>query len=467
MVGMPSMTKGSNLPVTAGSVRAVLSWTAGAGIPDVDASALLLGSNGKVHTDDDFVFYNQPHHPSRRGAARGQDADRVRFHRIGVGRPGRTRTLRSTGCVIAASADGGTFGAVPNLVLTLDDTAGSEHRQLRDRRRRNGNRVRVRRALPAGRRLEVPRHRAGVRQRAQGSGRRLRHHRRGRRSPNASRPADPPPTATSPPIAAPPAPPVRPARRRSERAEPGGGAAAGRHAQAAVPAQAAGRDLAGQGRCAGADRPGGAGAGRVRVDVPALQHGRGDGDRRADGGGVRPARRGRQHAGLDLRHQPGPAAGPGTRRAAGMARPARPGRGDVQAEAEEARPGQLDMGKVGLGNEEQKVIAQVRDYVRANPLGVPTLVLFFSDGGVYRNKEIEQQLRDAVEEPIFWQFVGLGNAKFGILEKFDTLTGRRVDNVGFFKVKDIDKVPDADLYDQLLSEFPQWIRAATAAGILA
>ena len=135
--------------------------------------------------------------------------------------------------------------------------------------------------------------------------------------------------------------------------------------------------------------------------------------------------------------------------------------------AKNLKPGQLNMALVGLGNEEQKVIAQVRDYVRSNPLGVPTLVLFFSDGGVYRNKEIEQQLRDAVEEPIFWQFVGLGNATFGILEKFDTLTGRRVDNVGFFKVKEIDKVPDADLYDQLLSEFPQWIRAATAAGILA
>jgi hypothetical protein len=130
------------------------------------------------------------------------------------------------------------------------------------------------------------------------------------------------------------------------------------------------------------------------------------------------------------------------------------------------RPGQLDMGKVGIGNEEQKVIAQVRDFVRSNPLRVPTLVLFFSDGGVYRNREIEKQLREAVEEPIFWQFVGLGSAKFGILEEFDTLTGRRVDNVGFFKVDDIAQVADADLYDQLLGEFPQWIRAAGAAGIL-
>ena len=32
------------------------------------------------------------------------------------------------------------------------------------------------------------------------------------------------------------------------------------------------------------------------------------------------------------------------------------------------RPGQLDMGAVGIGNEEQKVIAQVREFVRTNPV---------------------------------------------------------------------------------------------------
>ena len=58
------MSKGSNIPVTASAVRAVLSWAAGAGIPDVDTSALVVGDSGKVHSDDDFVFYNQPHHPS-------------------------------------------------------------------------------------------------------------------------------------------------------------------------------------------------------------------------------------------------------------------------------------------------------------------------------------------------------------------------------------------------------------------
>jgi stress response protein SCP2 len=123
-------------------------------------------------------------------------------------------------------------------------------------------------------------------------------------------------------------------------------------------------------------------------------------------------------------------------------------------------PGQIDMNAVGISNEEQKVIAEVRAMVRADPQPVPTLVLFFSDGGVYRNREIEEQLRAAVLEPIFWQFVGLGRAGFGILEKFDTLTGRLVDNVGFFAVDKIDTIPDNELYDRLLSEFPLWVKEA-------
>lgn len=129
-------------------------------------------------------------------------------------------------------------------------------------------------------------------------------------------------------------------------------------------------------------------------------------------------------------------------------------------------PGQVDMRTVGIQNEEQKAIAQVRDFVRAHPADAPTLVLFFSDGGVYRDAAIERELRAAVEEPIFWQFVGLGRSNYGVLERFDTLPGRRVDNVGFFAVDDISTVPDQELYDRLLSEFPDWIKAASQAGIL-
>ncbi|MGW6706375.1 TerD family protein [Streptomyces sp. NPDC054956] len=59
-----AMQKGSNIPVTATAVRAVLRWTGGPDVPDVDASALLVGPDGRVRSDEDFVFYNQPRHPS-------------------------------------------------------------------------------------------------------------------------------------------------------------------------------------------------------------------------------------------------------------------------------------------------------------------------------------------------------------------------------------------------------------------
>ncbi len=65
MTGMThAMLKGSNVPLEAAAVRAVLRWTPGSDVPEVDASALLLGVDRRVRSDEDFVFYNQPRHPS-------------------------------------------------------------------------------------------------------------------------------------------------------------------------------------------------------------------------------------------------------------------------------------------------------------------------------------------------------------------------------------------------------------------
>jgi hypothetical protein len=46
------------------------------------------------------------------------------------------------------------------------------------------------------------------------------------------------------------------------------------------------------------------------------------------------------------------------------------------------------------------------------------------------------------------------------------MEGRFIDNAGFFALDDIDKVSDAELYERILSEFPDWIRAARAAKII-
>ena len=453
---MPSMTKGSNLPVTAGSVRAVLSWTAGAGIPDVDASALLLGSNGKVHSDDDFVFYNQPHHPTGNVRHDGKKPTGSGFTEtlsvdLATLDPSYDRVL------IAASADGGTFGQVPSLLLTIDDATGSNLAafEILD--------AATETAFVFG---ELYRRGGGWKFRAIGQG-----YASGLKGlavdfgitvedvapGELPLPIPRPPTVSGTPATAPAKEQLSPGEERlpvdmRKRLSL-------RKKQVAISLVKAGAPtltarvvlvLDASGSMSRLYSTGVVKATVERMAAVSAQLDE-DGSMQAWTFATDPARL----PDLELAGLP-----------EWLELHVRVG-AMFKQKPKKLRPGQLDMGKVGIGNEEQKVIGQVRDFVRSNPLRVPTLVLFFSDGGVYRNREIEQQLRDAVEEPIFWQFVGLGSAKFGILEEFDTLTGRRVDNVGFFKVKDIAQVADPDLYDQLLSEFPQWIRAATAAGILA
>ncbi len=118
---MTQMTMGANMPLPGPAVRAALTWRAGPGVPDVDASALLLGADGDVGSDADFVFYNQPAHAS--GAVRlvgktsaPQATDAVDVDLAAV--PGTCQRI-----VLAASCDGGVFGQVPELTLTLLDPA--------------------------------------------------------------------------------------------------------------------------------------------------------------------------------------------------------------------------------------------------------------------------------------------------------------------------------------------------------
>ncbi|MFF9671621.1 TerD family protein [Streptomyces eurythermus] len=118
------MPKGSNTQVPTTALRVEVGWRSGHGVPDADASALLLAS-GKVRSDADFVFYNQPAHAS--GAVR-HEGKRTAGGRV-------TDTLladlaRVEGdierIVLAASADGGTFGQVPDLSIEVTDAASGQ-----------------------------------------------------------------------------------------------------------------------------------------------------------------------------------------------------------------------------------------------------------------------------------------------------------------------------------------------------
>ncbi|KQX64103.1 Tellurium resistance [Streptomyces sp. Root1310] len=115
------MSKGSNAPVPTTALRVELGWRSGTGVPDADASALLL-MGGKVRSDADFVFYNQPAHSSgavrhegkRDAGGRVTDSLLVDLARVEPA----IETI-----VLAASTDGGSFGQVPGLYIEVRDAA--------------------------------------------------------------------------------------------------------------------------------------------------------------------------------------------------------------------------------------------------------------------------------------------------------------------------------------------------------
>ncbi|MEW1997689.1 TerD domain-containing protein [Streptomyces coelicoflavus] len=115
------MPKGSNTPVPTTALRVELGWRSGPGVPDADASALLL-VGGKVRSDADFVFYNQAAHSS--GAVR-HEGKRDAGGRVTDGLLvdlARVEPAIET-VILAASSDGGAFGQVPDLYIEVRDAA--------------------------------------------------------------------------------------------------------------------------------------------------------------------------------------------------------------------------------------------------------------------------------------------------------------------------------------------------------
>jgi len=120
---------------------------------------------------------------------------------------------------------------------------------------------------------------------------------------------------------------------------------------------------------------------------------------------------------------------------------------------------------LGYDNNEPIVMKPILDDCKGAS-DIPTLVLFVTDGGIDKDRDIQKLLVEASSFPIFWQFIGLGGSSYGVLEKLDTMTGRKVDNAGFFAIDDFQKITDAQLYDRMLTEFPLWLEKVKAMGIL-
>lgn len=124
---------------------------------------------------------------------------------------------------------------------------------------------------------------------------------------------------------------------------------------------------------------------------------------------------------------------------------------------------------LGYDNNEPPVMQAILDECKVSKSGstlIPTLVLFVTDGGIDKDRAIEKVLTEASHHPIFWQFIGLGGSSYGVLEQLDTMTGRKVDNAGFFAIDDYNSIADEELYSRIIKEFPKWLEKVRGLGML-
>ncbi|WP_375105360.1 VWA domain-containing protein [Paenibacillus sp. RS8] len=120
--------------------------------------------------------------------------------------------------------------------------------------------------------------------------------------------------------------------------------------------------------------------------------------------------------------------------------------------------------KFGRNNEPLVMEDVIKKYTEEEPDFTPVFIIFINDGGVV--KPTKKVITAASVQPIFWQFVGIGNSDFEVLMQLDTMKGRLVDNANFIHLDRIEEVTDEELYDQLLNEFPLWLKAAKEKRII-
>jgi stress response protein SCP2 len=110
---MTAMTPGSNLPLSTAQVAVEVTAPS-----RLDVSGLLLGENGKVRSDEDFVFYNQPAAPGVTHS--GGSADTITVDTAKV--PADVQKI-----VVTASPDapGSTFAGMEPTATVRDASSGS------------------------------------------------------------------------------------------------------------------------------------------------------------------------------------------------------------------------------------------------------------------------------------------------------------------------------------------------------
>lgn len=118
----------------------------------------------------------------------------------------------------------------------------------------------------------------------------------------------------------------------------------------------------------------------------------------------------------------------------------------------------IDKGYVPRGGTKYApVIKQViADYKKSK---TPVFVIFITDGVNCDEKKTDSMIIESSKHKIFFQFVGIGGSSFSYLKELDNLAGRECDNTAFIQVSSFASLTDEQLYQKLLEQYPQWLRA--------
>lgn len=120
--------------------------------------------------------------------------------------------------------------------------------------------------------------------------------------------------------------------------------------------------------------------------------------------------------------------------------------------------------KFGRNDEPPVMEDVIQKYTTEDPSKDPAFIVFINDGGCKRT--IKKPVTASSDKPLFWQFVGIGDSNFEVLEKLDEMGGRYIDNANFFHIKDIETISDNELYDLLLNDFPDWLKEAKEKNVI-
>lgn len=103
----------------------------------------------------------------------------------------------------------------------------------------------------------------------------------------------------------------------------------------------------------------------------------------------------------------------------------------------------------------------LKKYTQEDPSRMPSFVIFITDGANDDRRQTNETIIESSKYNVFIQFVGLDQSRcerFEYLRKLDDLSGRAVDNTGFFSIHDFEEMSDDELYNKLLLQYIDWLR---------